>query len=91
MISPLLNFMVALCVTAHAYSRTYFGFFAPLDHRAAAALLALAFRWPAVSFLARALPPFNPPSRPSATAAAFFFVFAMPDGWHKPVPVESPL
>jgi hypothetical protein len=24
------------------------------------------------------LPPFSPPSRPSATAAAFFFTFAMP-------------
>jgi hypothetical protein len=46
-------------------------------HRAAAAFRALAARSSGVSFFARAFPPFNPPSRPSATAAAFFVVFAM--------------
>jgi len=30
-------------------------------------------------FRARALPPFSPPSLPSATAAAFFLFFALPD------------
>jgi hypothetical protein len=48
-----------------------------LDHRATAAFRALARRCSAVSFRARALPPLNPPNRPSATAAAFFFIFAM--------------
>jgi hypothetical protein len=48
-----------------------------LDHRATAAFRALARRCLAVSFRALALPPLSPPSRPSATAAAFFFVFAM--------------
>ena len=48
-------------------------------HRATAAFRALCARCFAVSFLARALPPFKPPSRPRATAAAFFFIFAMPD------------
>jgi heme A synthase len=47
-------------------------------HRAAAAFFAMAVRSLAVSFLARAFPPSNPPSRPSATAAAFFFAFATP-------------
>ena len=48
------------------------------DQRATAALRALSCRCFAVSFRALALPPFSPPSRPSATAAAFFFTFAMP-------------
>ena len=48
-------------------------------HRATAAFRALCARCLAVSFRARAFPPFKPPSLPSATAAAFFFVFAMPD------------
>ena len=47
--------------------------------RASAAFRALRFRCAAVSFRARAFPPFSPPSRPRATAAAFFFDFAMPD------------
>jgi hypothetical protein len=54
----------------------HFPFFA---HRARATFRALARRCSAVSFRARAFPPFNPPSRPSATAAAFFFRFAIPD------------
>jgi hypothetical protein len=44
------------------------------DHRAKAAFLALAFRSAADSFAARAFPPFSPPSRPRATAAAFFLI-----------------
>ena len=39
----------------------------------------------AVSDFARASPPFNPPSRPSATAAGFFFdltFIAMPEASH---------
>jgi len=39
----------------------------------AAALLALSVRSSGVSLFARAFPPFNPPNRPRATAAAFFF------------------
>ena len=54
------------------------------DHRAIAALRALRVRCSAVSFRARAFPPFKPPSRPSATAAAFFFVFAMDGKSHNP-------
>ncbi|HWX18315.1 MAG TPA: hypothetical protein VN578_00275 [Candidatus Binatia bacterium] len=45
-------------------------------HRATAALRALSRLSWAVSFMARAFPPFNPPKRPSTTAAAFF-VFVM--------------
>lgn len=41
-------------------------------HRAAAAFLAIALRFAGVIESARALPPFNPPSRPSVTAAGFF-------------------
>lgn len=41
-------------------------------HRARAAFLAIALRRDALSFAARAFPPFCPPSRPSATAAGFF-------------------
>ena len=51
----------------------YFFFFA---HRASAALRALVLRSAAVSVFARAGPPRRPPSRPSATAAGFFFDFA---------------
>ena len=47
------------------------------DQRATAALRALALRSAADSFAARAFPPFNPPSLPSATAAAFFLIFAI--------------
>jgi hypothetical protein len=39
--------------------------------RALAAFLAIAFRLAEVSLAARALPPFKPPRRPSATAAGF--------------------
>jgi hypothetical protein len=60
-----------------------------LDQRAAAALRALARRSSAVSFRARAFPPFNPPSRPSATAAAFFFFFAISDSCRKTPGQES--
>ena len=41
-------------------------------HRAAAAFLAIAFRFGAVNVAALAGPPFAPPSFPSATAAGFF-------------------
>jgi len=47
------------------------------DHRASAARRALAFRCAGVSFAASALPPFNPPNRPSATAAGFLIVFLL--------------
>jgi len=50
---------------------------------------AISLRRLADSFLARAFPPFSPPSRPKATAAAFFFGFAMHDSLHKPEAVES--
>src|SRR5882762_9710442 len=39
-------------------------YFLCLDHLVFAALLAICFRFLAESFLARALPPFNPPVRP---------------------------
>jgi hypothetical protein len=45
------------------------------DHRASAALRALALRCAGVIFAASAGPPRNPPNRPSATAAGFFFDF----------------
>src|SRR5947209_146855 len=64
--------MRLLCVTAHAWSKLFHDFFPVFDHRARAAFRALSARSSAVSFLARAFPPFNPPKRPSATAAAFF-------------------
>ena len=38
-----------------------------------------------------ALPPSTLPSLPSATAAAFFFRFAIPHSCHKPAPPESRL
>ena len=63
------------------------GFF--LDHRATAAFRALARRCFAVSFRALALPPLSPPSRPSATAAAFFFIFAMQGISHIPAWSQS--
>src|SRR5207245_2037492 len=53
------------------------------------ALLALCVRSSAVSFFASAFPPFNPPSRPRATAAAFFF-FAMQHSSHKSSFDKSP-
>jgi hypothetical protein len=59
-------------------------FFTIQDHRAFAAFLAICLRALALSFFARALPPFKPPSRPSATAAAFFLFFAMPVTSHIP-------
>src|SRR5260370_30630898 len=40
-------------------------------HRARAAARAISDRCSLVSFLARAMPPFRPPNRPSSTAAAF--------------------
>src|ERR1039458_9590253 len=49
----------------------------------------MALRRFGVSFRARALPPLSPPSRPSATAAGFFFVFAMRNKSHKPDAVGS--
>ena len=54
-------------------------FTAFFDHRASAALRAAALRCAGVMLAVRAGPPFNPPSRPSATAAGFFFaLIAMP-------------
>lgn len=47
-------------------------------HRATAALRALALRSAADSLAARAFPPLSPPSRPKATAAAFFFLLFTP-------------
>ncbi len=69
-------------------SKNYFRPFR-LAHRARAALRALARRWLAVSFCARAFPPLSPPSRPSATAAAFFVILAIPGRCHIPVWSES--
>ena len=64
------------------FNNIFYGFF---DHRASAALRALALRCADVNFAASALPPFNPPSRPSATAAGFFlfFAFAMSASYHE--------
>jgi hypothetical protein len=69
-----------------------------LAQRAVTARTAISLRRSAVSFRARALPPFSPPSRPSATAAAFFFapqpVFsqsptsATPTGAHSAIQTE---
>jgi hypothetical protein len=66
----------------------YHAFLSFLAHRAAAAFRALRVRCSAVSFRALALPPFNPPSRPNATAAAFFFS-AIPTFSQKRRPGES--
>jgi hypothetical protein len=49
----------------------------------------MALRRFGVSFRARALPPLSPPNRPRATAAGFFFIFAMGDNSHKAEAVES--
>jgi len=54
-----------------------FHFFRCCCHRASAAFRAPSALCLGVSFLARALPPFKPPSRPKATAAAFFSVSAI--------------
>jgi len=51
----------------------------PLTFFVLTALSAISLRRSAESFFARAFPPFNPPSLPSATAAAFFFTFATPN------------
>src|SRR5258708_6144303 len=75
--------------------KNFFHFFlTAFDQRAVAALLAIVFRSSAESFAARALPPFNPPSLPSATAAAFFFrclPFAIRELSQFTRRVESPL
>jgi hypothetical protein len=57
------------------------------SHRAGAAFRALALRCSAVKF--RAFPPSSPPSLPDATAAAFFFRFAIPDSCHQTAHLES--
>lgn len=54
----------------------YDAFFFPQRERAA--FFAIADRRAALSFAARAFPPFNPPSRPSETAAGFFSCVASP-------------
>ena len=58
---------VFACHKHHQAAKCYFD----TPHRARAAFfpIALSFFFP--SFFARAGPPFNPPSRPSATAAGF--------------------
>ena len=86
---PSLDFMFALSLTAQALSTAHNTLFAVCDHRALAAFLAICLRVLAVSFFARALPPLSPPSRPSATAAAFFFALAMPRKKQKRGNVES--
>lgn len=50
------------------------------DQRAAAAFRAISLRCSGVSFSARALPPFLPPSRPSSTAAGFLLSFGSGSG-----------
>jgi hypothetical protein len=53
--------------------------------RAARNLSALFRRSSGVSLFVRAIPSFNPPSHPSATAPAVFFLFVTPDySSHKP-------
>lgn len=47
-------------------------YFFLVNHRAFAAALAICFRLLADKLFALALPPFNPPSLPNATAAGFF-------------------
>jgi hypothetical protein len=54
---------------------TFFVDFFVFAHLAMAALRALALRCSGVSFAAPVLPPFEPPSFPSATASDFFRVF----------------
>ncbi len=65
--------MIVFCQTALAFSTGFQVFFLFFDHRAVAALRAAAFRCAGVMLAVRAGPPFNPPSRPSATAAGFLF------------------
>ena len=64
------------------------GYFARL-HRAAAALRADSRRCSGVIFAARAAPPFNPPSRPSSTAAAFFVGCDSSSGGASPVAIRT--
>ena len=77
--SPLLEFHGANMRDRSRIVKKHSGFFLRLDHRATAAFRALSFRCSAVNFAARAFPPFNPPSRPSATAAAFLPFFCSCD------------
>jgi hypothetical protein len=66
-------------------SNNIYGVFDFLDHRACAALRAAVLRCSGVMLAVLAGPPFNPPSRPSATAAGFFFDFelvATSSKWH---------
>jgi hypothetical protein len=55
--------------------------------RARAARRAISLRRRALSFAARALPPFNPPSRPNAIACGFF-LRVMPSGTAMGLPIE---
>jgi hypothetical protein len=67
----------------------FYLFFATLVHLATAAFRALSARCSAVNFFARAFPPLRPPSRPSATAAAFLFLVAISNKSHKTAAIES--
>ncbi len=59
-----------------------------LNKNPSAAFRALSLRCSAVNFLALAFPPFNPPSLPSATAAAFFLFVATLNSCRKKFPKE---
>ncbi len=72
-----LIFMLKVCVTARAYSIQFYTFLRFFDHRASAAFRAAVFRCAGDILAANAGPPFNPPSRPSATAAGFFGFIVM--------------
>ena len=65
--------LLILCQTALAYSTEFQVFFLFFDQRASAALRAAVLRCDGVMLAVRAGPPFNPPSRPSATAAGFLY------------------
>src|SRR5207249_10811168 len=56
----------------YAYNCYLFYFDGSFFQRAKAAFLAIAFRLRGDKRSARTFPPFNPPSRPKATAAGFF-------------------
>jgi len=56
-----------------------------------AAFLAIAFRLAGLSLSALALPPFNPPLRPSSTAAGFLVSGSVPGLGSSPVAMRSTL
>jgi hypothetical protein len=67
----------------------YLSFFGRVPHRAFAAFCAMRRRFPAESNAALALPPFKPPNRPRATAAAFFAGVEFALGCGCPVDCET--